>query len=280
MSDVFTGILKDESAEAYHAKKDFVSSSPLPAMAKSPLHFFHKWKTETESTDPMERGNFMHKLLLEQDISKYVARPLNDKLELVRSNSKEYAAFLAQNQGKTPVHPDFYHDALAILTAACRNKRFIKAFEASDQEVSIYAKHGPTGLFMKARMDMIAKDCSFIADVKSTSNITAFERQIFNLGYDVRLVHYREVLRALTGILVPNLYFFPIESSAPYGMQAFRLSDSATEAAFTKWTAWMNEISACIADSVWPGFSDDIIDVDRPKYLEFDAAPSFDEASV
>lgn len=261
------GIFTGEPADAYHAKKQFISSSPLVEMAKSPLHFYNAWTETVETTDAMERGTFMHSLILEQDIAKYVARPLKDG-RLIATNTKDYAAFLEANLGKTPIHPDLYNDALAILTAACANKTFMKFYINSEVEQSVYGVHKETGLPIKARPDMLAKDQLFILDVKSVADISRFEKQIFSLNYDVRLQHYVETIFAATGRLVPHIYFFAIESKAPYGTKIFKLSAHAVEAAGIKWGAWMNEIAVCKEENKWPGFTDEIIEVDRPAYLD------------
>ncbi len=218
---MFLGARLNEPAEQYHSIQGYVPSSPIPEMKKSPAHFVEKWQNGVESTPAMDKGEFIHKLLLEQDIEKYVARPLKEDGSLVRSNSKEYAAWLAENPGKTPIAPDLYNDALPILTAACNHEKFVRAFEKSDAEASFYAKHS-NGLYLKARPDMIAKDRSFILDVKSTSDISTFEKQIFNLGYDVRLIHYAETIKALEGVEIPEIYFFAIESKAPYGCKIIK----------------------------------------------------------
>lgn len=262
-----SGIYPNETDTEYHSRREYVSSSPLVHMAKSPKHFFQAWQTPTESTTSMDRGTFMHKLILEQDISKYVARPLNEKGDLVRSNSKEYALFLAANEGKTPIHPDLFNEAMAILNAVCENKTFMKLHAISEVEMSIYGKHAETGLPIKARADMLARDFSFILDVKSTSDIARFEKQIFALCYDVRLAHYASVIKAATNSDVRNRYFLAIEDKAPFGSKLFKLSPGAVEASEIKHSAWMNEIAACKADNKWPGFSEGVIEVERPAYL-------------
>lgn len=267
-TELFTGTIPDETAEAYHSKREYVSSSPLPEMAKSPLHFLKSWTAPMEPTAPMDRGTFFHKLLLEQDIMKYVARPLKEDGSLVRSNSKEYAAFLAQNQGKTPIDPDLFGEAMAVLGSACANGAYTKAFDSSLKECSFYGRHEETGLYIKARIDLLAKDFSFIADAKSTANISRFDQQIFTLGYDVRLVHYAETVKAATGHSIPDseFYFFPIESSDPYGMKTYRLSTTDVRAARDQWLRWMHEIAICRREDRWPGYSDSIVEAIRPRF--------------
>ncbi len=264
---LFTGTLRDEPANEYHAKRDYVSSSPLAKMALSPLHFYTAWTGESESTDPMERGNFIHKILLEQDIAKYVARPMKDG-RLVASNTKEYLAWAAQHADQTPIHPDLHAEAATILGSACKSGTFLKAFETSDKEVSFYAKHATTDLPIKARPDMVARDFSFILDVKSTADIARFERQIFGLSYDTRLMHYAQTVMAVTGCQMPEFYFFAIESKAPFATRMFRLSVEAVQSALLQWEEWMNVISVCKTENRWPGFDDTITDVSRPAYLE------------
>jgi hypothetical protein len=209
----------------------------------------------------------MHSLLLELDINKFAPRPVKEDGSLVRSNSKEYKEWFASIGNKTPIDPHDYADAMAILSSACNHEKFTRAFELSDKEASFYARH-ENGLYLKARPDMIAKDRSFILDVKSTSNIQSFQKQIFNLGYDIRLVHYAETVRALEGTAIPDLFFFAIESSAPYGCKMFRLSDAARESALLQWQTLTNEIAVCTKEDRWPSYSDEIAEVDRPAWME------------
>ena len=48
--EIFTGILHDEPAEQYHAKSEYISSSALPEMKKSPKHFLERWTKPFKAT--------------------------------------------------------------------------------------------------------------------------------------------------------------------------------------------------------------------------------------
>lgn len=288
------GMFLNEPAEDYHSTAGFVSSSPLPELEESPAHFVEKWQNGVEPTPAMDNGNFLHSLLLEQAIEKFVARPVKEDGSLVRSNSKEYAAFLAANEGKTPIAPELFNQAYEVLNAACLNKNYVKSFDECVAEVSFYAVDTETGLPLKARTDLIPKDLVkaihdkdttalealklsgglYLHDLKSTSNIRGFERQIFLMGYDVRLIHYWETIRAhvknsMSFDLGPvqDLKFTAIESSAPYGSKNYKLKPHQIDRAAAKWRAYINTIFACMNDGNFPCYSDDWILTDEPAFL-------------
>lgn len=297
------GMLLNEPAEAYHSTAGYISSSPLPELEESPAHFFEKWQNGVEPTPAMDNGNFLHSLLLEQAIEKFVARPVKEDGSLVRSNSKEYAAFLADNEGKTPIAPDLYNQAFEVLNAACLNKNYVKSYDECVAEVSFYSVDQETGLPLKARTDLIPKELVkaihdknttaleamkltgglYLHDLKSTANIRGFEKQIFTMGYDVRLVHYWETIRAyVKGELkfdiggVQELKFTAIESSAPYGSKNYRLSSRQIDRAFIKWRTYINTISACLIDGNFPSYSDEWVEATEPAFIsQLNDEPNF-----
>lgn len=263
------GIKPDMPAAEYHALADFIGSSSLMAMDKSPKHFHHAWTKPTEPTAAMTKGTLIHSLLLEQDISHYVPRPLNEKGDLVRSNSKEYQAFLDANPGKTPIHPDDYEPMYEMLTAFCDNKRAMDILKDSRIEHSVFAQDPETGLLLKARPDIWGS--SFLADLKSTANIARFERQIFQEMYDVRLAHYAKTIEYATGESLEEFFFIVYESSAPYCSKIFRMKRADMDAAKEKWRMLINQVSVCMKNNAFPGFDDSIQLVERPKFLEAEA---------
>ena len=274
-----TNIFIVEDEKTYHANKDHIGSSTLAHMLKSPAHFFHSWTNESEPSDAMERGTFIHKVILEQDIEKYAARPVKDG-RLVASNTKDYKAWEESLGGKTPIHPDLLNEASDILGSACEHKQFMNFHEVSRCEQSFYGTCSRTGLKIKARCDLITEDLSTIIDVKSCADIFKFEKQIFNLGYDVRLAHYARVIEAQTGKLPLNLMFFAIESSAPYASRLFMLDREATDAAFAAWDVLANQVKVCLEDGTWPGLDQETKVVSRPAYINRETENNFFEEVV
>jgi PDDEXK-like uncharacterized protein DUF3799 len=301
-STVKLGVFRGEPEEQYHSAAGYVSSSPLPELDKSPAHFLEKWNNGVEATPAMDRGTFIHKILLEQDIAKYVARPVKDDGSLVRSNSKEYAAFLEANVGKKPIDAKIFEGAFDVLNSACQNSKYVAAFNECEAEVSFYAIDELTGLSMKARVDQCPKwlikaietgDFSefqsrkdseglYLSDVKSTADIFRFNDQIFKSFYHVRLVHYTEVVKAVAKQIggfdigdIDDLRFMAIESKRPFATRNFKLKPADVADARIKWRQWMNTIAACKADNEFPSLSDGWIAAEKPRFLEDTEEVSF-----
>lgn len=269
------GIFKSMPASDYHARRDFIGSSSLVEMAKSPRHFFHSWKGPAiEPTAAMQKGELIHSLLLEQDISRFVRRPLNEKGELIRSNSKEYGAFLQANIGKTPVHPDDFDPMYEMLTAFCENERAMAMMNGAEIEASIFAKDPETGIMLKARPDIWGD--GYLVDLKSTSDIQKFNDQVFRMKYDVRLAHYARAIEAAGGKKIKNIFFIAYESSAPFCSKVFQLKTADIREADDQWLALANQVAVCEREGEWPGYSDEIQIAERPPFLSVDSI-SFDE---
>ncbi|MEN0060015.1 MAG: PD-(D/E)XK nuclease-like domain-containing protein [Bdellovibrio sp.] len=259
-----------EKAEDYHAQKAYVSSSPLRKMRKSPAHFYDAWQGENaETTHEMEKGTAIHSLLLEQDIWRYVRRPVKEDGSLVRSNSKEYAAFLTTlTPEQVPVEPEFFDNFEAMLDSFVANKKAMEMLNKAKVELSVYAQDPTTMLYVKARPDIWG--AGFAADLKSTTNMDSFERNIFALGYDIQAAHYLETIKAATGEEINEFYFIAYEQKSPFGSQIFRLSESDLNRARGQRHLLLSEVAACMKDNSWPSYSDEIREATRPAYMQDD----------
>lgn len=261
------GVFKDMSAAEYHASLEFIGSSSLTQMDQSPRHFLNAWTgPKDEPTEAMTRGTLIHSLLLEQDISHYVARPLDEKGNLVRSNTKEYKEFLDANPGKTAVHPDIFNPMYEMLTAFTENARAMAMMKDAKIEHSVFAKDPETGLQIKARPDIWG--LGYLVDLKSTAQMKRFEHQIFQSMYDVRLVHYAKSIEFATGEKIEQFFFVAYESKAPFCSKVFKLKIADVALAEAKWRSLMNQVSVCKKSNQWPGYSDEVKMVTRPRFFE------------
>lgn len=257
-----------EPADLYHANREYIGSTELRKSKQSMRHFHEAWKNGGgETTDAMDNGTMLHALLLEQDVAKFCARPLNEKGELVRSNSKEYAAFLAANEGKTPIHPTMYNGMENALTAFCENKTAMKMIEKAKHELSVYATCPHTGMKVKCRPDVWGD--GFIMDLKSTTKPLddSYLRTIFTNAFPFQLAHYGETILAATGEIIKDYYILGFEQQAPYASKIYRIPLLYIEEARALRLQWLNEIKVCMEDNKWPMYRDEIITVERPAYM-------------
>lgn len=257
-----------DSASEYHSKKEFISSTALRQMALSAKHFFDAWtKPGIDSTSAMDNGEFLHSLVLEQDVNKFVPRPLKDG-RLVATNTKDYAAFLDANPGKTPIHPDLFNMATECLTAFCDSKAAMNLLKDARVENSIYTTDPDTNLSIRARPDIWGS--GILVDLKTTGKRLdwSFEKTIFSSGYDVQLAHYAETILAATGEEIKEFRIIAMEQNSPFGVKVYKVPTKYILEAKMIRRTYLNRIAVCLEDSMFPGYDDQIIEVERPKYLE------------
>jgi hypothetical protein len=217
----------------------------------------------------MEKGTAIHSLLLEQDIWRYVRRPVKADGELVRTNSKEYKEWeMKLEPGQVPVKPEFFDNFEAMLDAFVANKKAMEMLDKAKVEQSIYAKDPVTMLYIKARPDIWGN--GFAADLKSCTSMDSFERNIFAMGYDIQAAHYVETIKAATGEIINEFYFIAYEQYSPFGSQIFKLSESDLNRARQQRHLWLSEVAACMKDNSWPSYSDEIREAIRPAYMQDD----------
>lgn len=259
-----------EKAEDYHAQKAHVSSSPLKQMRKSPAHFYDAWQGKNLNvTHEMEKGTAIHSLLLEQDIWRYVRRPVDAEGKMIRSNSKDYKTWAEKLEpGQVPVEPEFFDNFEAMLDSFVSNSKAMEMLNKAKVEQSVYAQDPATNLYIKARPDIWG--AGFAADLKSTTNMDSFERNIFAMGYDVQAAHYLETIKAATGEDITEFYFIAYEQKSPFGSQIFRLSEHDLNRARAQRNLWLSEVAACMKDNSWPSYSDEIREATRPAYMQDD----------
>lgn len=265
-----------EKAEDYHKERGYISSSPLRKMRKSPAHFYAAWAgPAADTTHEQEKGTAVHSLILEQDIARYARRPVKSDGSIVRSNSAEYKAWeKSLKQGQVPVEPDFYDNFEGMLNAFCSNKKAMEILEHGQVEKSIYSQDAETGLFLKARPDIWGS--TYKADLKSTTNMDAFESIIFKNGYDYQAVHYEETDRAWSGKETEHFFIIAFEVAPPFAIKIFELSPQDRARARGQRRLWLNEIGACMKDNHWPSYAEEIITASRPAYMRDDEV-SFEE---
>lgn len=279
MSDIFLGV-KQELDDLYHKNRMFIGSTELRAMANSPGHFYEAWKNNeySEPTPAQIRGTVLHSVLLEQDISKYVRRPVDEDGKQIAANTKVYKAWLETIGDKIPVAADLYDDLYKALSAFADNKRAMKLLAGAEIEQSIYAKDHESGLLVKARPDIWGGDV--LGDLKTTDEINQwFQKRVFDFGYDFQMAHYGEVIAASGHTRIKDYIIIAFEPKPPFGIKMFRFSISDIMDAEKLRRQYLNEISVCIKENKFPCYSDEIITIEKPNYMQTSTELQFEVVS-
>lgn len=262
------GARRGISMEDY-LRVDAISASTLEAgIFGTPKHVKSKKDGDSEfkQTDGTRVGTAVHMLVCEPHRSGEVFE--KTKGALWKKTEEE-------NPGKTIV-PAGSIDKIRAMAKSIRNHPVVRAWidgpgsrpGGIEREVSLFWIDERTGLRCKARMDLWYPGV-FFADIKTTAMIGygAFSRDAEKRGYHRKLWFYTQGAKTLDpdGV-VPESYLIASESDSPYLTAVYRYLPTALDEAEVQMRRTMDEFAACLASGVYTGYSEDIIDIDLPRY--------------
>lgn len=247
------GVYRDVPAEKYHAIRA-VSATFLkrflldtPAHAKAMLDGLLD-----EESSAMNKGTALHAALLEPQVfaATYAIGPE------VRRNSAEWKAFVAANPDREPIKPSENADVLGMRDSIWADAYCAKAIKACDcRELTILWEH-ETGILCKARIDLFSTRSAMLLDVKTTGDLSRFERTAFDQGYDIQICHYCNALTA-HGMAPKTAGFLCCEQSAPWLPDIYQPSGEMLAGGFDLIDRAMPLIAQCFDSGKWPGYRTD-----------------------
>ena len=199
--------------------KKHLSYSALAQFKKSPNHLLAYWNKQIKTTNAMQFGSLVHKLLLQPDTFK------DDFaiFEGARRAGKAWQEFSETNQDKTIIKQSELDAANNILINATKHpvvKTMLK--NAIDKELQLNWKH--KGVNFKGYADLITtynnKKC--VVDIKTTSDAgNRFYRDLYYNDYKMQLAMYQEQFNKET-----DAYIIAIETTVPFNVQVYKLDES------------------------------------------------------
>jgi len=139
-------------------------------------------------------------------------------------------------------------------------------------EQSLIWKDEETGLWLKARPDVIPRFDRTVNDYKSTSSrchIYQLTRDVFKYGYHMQAALVGEGLTVLRGDDDPYNFILTFQqSAAPYHVIPVEISAEAIEAGRIQNRRALRIIADCIDKGHWPGYADGIPIAPAPEGLE------------
>lgn len=249
------------SEHQYHALWDYVSSSGLKEMRKSPQHFlsyleYQQSGSTREDTKAMRFGRLCHAAVLE---------PVRMKANLViqpdfgdmrsKGNREARDAWKATLPVTAMVVEE---EELASIT------RVANAVLAND-EIRALLEHPKTvfestalfthstGILSRARFDIFNPELGVIADLKTTTDAceASFSHSIFKYKYHFQSAHY---LKAAGECGYKNLKFkfIAVESSRPNSVVMYELNEGSVDYGMAEVEASFQMLARCLETDSWP----------------------------
>lgn len=263
------GIYELESYEQYDSIKALRSSS-LKHMKRSPAHFkaSHYFKPEISPTlqKTFDKGKAFDTLIL------HGKKALDQAVAVepgISRRKKEYRIWRDSNAGRIILSQGELNDIYKMREAALEKKQFSDIFSSDGypHRVIVWCDKR-SGIWCKAEIDWIGAD-GVVTDVKSTADagFWFFQRNARRLGYAHQGAFYLDGLTQLTGVLHERFQLFAAEKDPPYESRVFRVSYDQLDRAQMDNEERMARLAQCIKKGEWPGYPDEIMDLDSGQYI-------------
>lgn len=230
-----------------------------------------------KETDAMKLGTLVHCLLLEPDTFSKRYAILEKKLDLRKTEDKQYMIEFTEDAGGRIIVPRKPKNAKserfsvevaeAIAKAQMRKATFKKLMARAEiAEIELFRKCDVTGLELKGCVDLITKNGK--TDLKTTSTFTFLMKKVkWDLHVD-QVAFYDRLMRLpcqKSGEVIEResssiLY---VETIYPYRMQLVKLNERAMANAAGRNLTRLARLAECIKHDRWPDNSDIILDYDE-----------------
>lgn len=174
-----------------------------------------------------------------------------------------------------------YAEVVAMSDAVDTHHAAGPLFTAGWAEMSFTWTDPATGITCKGRTDWLCQDGVvsgdggkpsrrrvILVDLKTSTTADAreFGRSAAKYGYHMQLAHYRAGLIA-NGYEVSQVLIVVVESSAPYDVCVYEITDDQIAKASAEVAALLARVKECEASGEWPGRCDEITPLDLPAWV-------------
>lgn len=253
------------SIEDYHKHTAVGSSSLRTIINRSPAHYLYDKTHPSESTPTQLFGQAIHAAILEPDLFEQNA-VIKPEFAGTGSRAKSDEWHLA-NHGKMILKREQFEAIQGILKAIKDHPLAAKIVGAGRAEESLFWIDPDTGIECKARFDF-RHDGQFIVDAKSTldASYASFRKDIANYGYHIQAAHYLEGARRAYGESYDKFMILAPEKEPPHCLSLFLLDENAIAEGRALRHQALKTLANCIKTGVFPGYSQQIINIDLPTW--------------
>lgn len=268
----FENGVHDIENSTYHAAEG-ISRSALMTFRRSPLHYYHKYISESrvqdESTPAMILGSLVHCLVLEPEkfYSDFVVLPNLDRR--TKFGKAEYERIGLESIGRQLIAKDLYDKACAMnisVRAELEENDLVAPMLAMSQvELSIF--FGYDGIQYKCRPDSWCNTVIF--DLKTTNDASprAFKQSAYNYGYYLQAAMARIALTTL-GVKMSKFVCVAVEKEFPYATGIYVFDESAINYGLDMFYHLHKQIKEAIFEENFPGFG--VQNIGIPGFAKYD----------
>lgn len=264
------GAYADISNEQYHGTEicdaPSISSSGLKLITKkTPLHYWYQSnlnpnRPEQKQKQHLALGAALHDVLLIDGRFEEHYHVLPRGFH--PGHTVKWADALAERDaaeaaGKTVLTRESYDMVLATADAVGKNELAQALLTAGTPEMTLAAKDPVTGVWIRARPDVLPETMEIIPDVKTAldASLDVYERAATRFGYFQSAAHYLDVIEQLYGAAKRRFVLITVEKEPPYCVTVDNLDGDDINYARYRNRAALNKFAEALKTGVWHGYT-------------------------
>lgn len=251
--------------DAYHGDLcvgPSISSTGLRAIwSKSPAHFWAASGLNPNRIPPKENeafnvGRLAHKLLIEgrEGLEKdFAIRP--DKWDSWRTKEAQVWRDANILAGKTVVTEDDLADVMGMAESLGRHPLVKAGILDGFVERSLIWKDVETGIWLKARPDVIPNASGIVADLKTTASVTDddLSKSMASFGYHMQAAIVGMALKEVLDLEMESFSLVWVEKAPPFCVRVTTLVPADIERGAMQVRSALRQMARCLETGDWPG---------------------------
>ena len=167
-----------------------------------------------------------------------------------RKTQKQLAEFEWRHEGKTPVKPEEYEQAMRTADAVLADPLAREKLQATVHEVTVFAEDH--GVQCKGRIDAIGN--GMLVDLKTTTNVEPdkFGRVVGTLHYGAKMACYMRWSQMLH-VPVNEVFIIAVETKGDYDVAIFQVPEIVLQNGWNRVEKVLKRIPDCVRRDYWPG---------------------------
>lgn len=229
--------------------------SVLKQMSSSPLHAcYAHLKADSEGSLALRLGSGAHALVF--------GTPEVVVWEGKVRRGKEWDAFESENSDKIVLNRSEFAGAQSMANAIKSNEVARRVLFAPDVVREQRIDWTWSGRAWRSTPD--ARAFRVLAELKTTrcADPKWFWRDADRMHYTAQLAIYRHAIEQTEGVKPRDVYLFAVESSPPYAVVPYQLSERSLEHGWRKAQEWHARWLECEEKGEWPGYTTGVEELD------------------
>lgn len=266
-------LLPDMDEDWYHADPVtggslYVSGAKL--LLQAPAKYDYARRNGSKHTKSMDTGTRVHALVLGKGGEHLALLPYEE----YRTDEAKAARDKAIAAGKIPTKPRELAEAQAIADAVLSHPTTGGLFTEGDAEVSMFWRDEETGVMLRGRADYMTYfgGLPTIVDFKTTADASpgddGFGKSAYKFSYWMQDPWYREGWASHLGCDWQDIdfVFAVVEPEPPYLVATYRIKPEHADLGREQNRIARERFRDCQKADRWPGYSEEIEDLELPRY--------------